>query len=204
MTDDQGYGGLSCHGNPVLNTPHPAQLHVESIRITDYSHFSPSYIPTRAELMAGNHPGVTGAFRTSSGRTMIHRDEKTIANLFSDNGYVTGMVGKWHLGDNVPHRPQDSSFQDVVWHRCGGVARVTVRLNGKLIHDNFKLSLRRNKYAAYPEEPLSQIVLQERGSPVKFRNNWVVEKPSTPEKKKSSVHYSVNRMKLKTTTVSNW
>ena len=54
-------------------------------------------------------------------------------------------------------------------------ARVTVRLNGVLIHDNFKLSLRRNKYAAYPEEPLSHIVLQEHGSPVQFRNIWLVE-----------------------------
>jgi len=54
-------------------------------------------------------------------------------------------------------------------------ARVTVRLNGKLIHDDFKLSLRRNKYAAFPEEPLSPIVLQEHGSPVKFRNIWLVE-----------------------------
>ena len=57
-------------------------------------------------------------------------------------------------------------------------ARVTVRLNGKLIHDNFKLSLRRNKYAAYPEERLSHIVLQEHGSEVKFRNIWLVKKSS--------------------------
>jgi hypothetical protein len=56
-----------------------------------------------------------------------------------------------------------------------GAARVTVRLNGKLIHDDVRLSLRRNKYAAYPEEPLSHIILQEHGSPVKFRNIWLVE-----------------------------
>ena len=55
-------------------------------------------------------------------------------------------------------------------------ARVTIRLNGVLIHDNYKLSLRRNKYAAFKEEPLSPIVLQEHGSPVKFRNIWLVEK----------------------------
>ncbi len=55
-------------------------------------------------------------------------------------------------------------------------ARVTIRLNGVLIHDDVKLSLRRNKYAAYPEEPLSHIVLQEHGSEVKFRNIWVVPK----------------------------
>lgn len=58
-----------------------------------------------------------------------------------------------------------------------GAARVTVRLNGTLIHDDFKLSLRRNKYAAFPEEPTSPIVLQEHGSKVKFRNIWVVEEP---------------------------
>lgn len=56
-----------------------------------------------------------------------------------------------------------------------GAARVTVRLNGKLIHDDVVLSLRRNKYAAYPEESTSPIVLQEHGSPVKFRNIWVTE-----------------------------
>ena len=55
-------------------------------------------------------------------------------------------------------------------------ARVTIRLNGKLIHDNYKLSLRRNKYASFKEEPTSPIVLQDHGSPVKFRNIWIVEK----------------------------
>lgn len=63
-------------------------------------------------------------------------------------------------------------------------ARVSVWLNGKLIHDNFKLALRRNKYAAFPEEPLSPIVLQEHGSPVEFRNIWLVEIPSIDVQKK--------------------
>ncbi|MEM8668044.1 MAG: DUF1080 domain-containing protein [Planctomycetota bacterium] len=57
-----------------------------------------------------------------------------------------------------------------------GAARVTVRLNGKLIHDDFKLSLRRNKYAAFPETPTTPIVLQDHGSKVQFRNIWIVEK----------------------------
>ena len=67
-----------------------------------------------------------------------------------------------------------------------GAARVTVRLNSKLIHDDFKLSLRRNKYAAYPEEPLSPIVLQQHGSALKFRNIWLVERTADnrPRQKK--------------------
>ena len=65
-----------------------------------------------------------------------------------------------------------------------GAARVTVRLNGKLIHNDFRLSLRRNKYAAFPEEPTSPLVLQEHGSKVQFRNIWVLEKPSEDKQKK--------------------
>ena len=124
MTDDQGYGDLGCHGNPILKTPNLDKLHSESFRFTDF-HVSPFCTPTRAALMTGNHPGVTGAYRTSAGRTMMHASEKTLGHLFSENGYATGMVGKWHLGDNAPHRPQDRGFQDVVWHRCGGVGQAS-------------------------------------------------------------------------------
>jgi arylsulfatase A-like enzyme len=124
MTDDQGYGDLGCHGNPVLKTPEIDTLYAESIRLTDF-HVSSFCTPTRGALMTGRDPGHNGAYRTSSGRTMLHPDEKTVANLFADNGYVTGMAGKWHLGDNAPHRPQDHGFQDAVWHRCGGVGQAS-------------------------------------------------------------------------------
>lgn len=124
ITDDQGYGDLACHGNPVLKTPNLDQLYAESVRFTDF-HVSPFCTPTRAALMTGNHPGYTGAYRTSSGRTMMHPDEKTVGHLFAGAGYTTGMVGKWHLGDNAPHRPQDRGFRDVLWHRCGGIGQAS-------------------------------------------------------------------------------
>ena len=80
--------------------------------------------------------------------------------------------GKWQT---VDLQYKAAGF-DAAGHRMESkAARVTVRLNGVLIHDNFKLSLRRNKYAAYPEEPLSHIVLQEHGSAVQFRNIWLVD-----------------------------
>ncbi len=124
LTDDQGYGDLGCLGNPILKTPELDRLHADSIRFTDF-HVSSLCTPSRAAIMTGNNPGHTGAYRTSAGRTLLHRDEKTLANLFSDAGYVTGMFGKWHLGDNVPHRPQDRGFQEVLWHRCGGIGQVS-------------------------------------------------------------------------------
>lgn len=46
ITDDQGYGDLACHGNPVAQTPHLDRLYAQSIRLTDF-HAAPIYIPTR-------------------------------------------------------------------------------------------------------------------------------------------------------------
>jgi len=148
MTDDQGYGDLSCHGNPILKTPNLDRLHAESVRFTDF-HSSPFCTPTRAALMTGNYPGFTGAFRTSSGRTMMHRDEKTIANLFGGNGYTTGMVGKWHLGDNAPHRPQDRGFQDVVWHRCGGIGQASDHWGNDYFDDTYERNGKFEKFEGY-------------------------------------------------------
>lgn len=148
MTDDQGYGDLGCHGNSVLKTPQIDRLHRESVRFTDF-HVSPFCTPSRASLMTGNYAGSTGAFRTSSGRTMLHRDEKTIANLFAGAGYATGMVGKWHLGDNAPHRPQDRGFQDVVWHRCGGIGQASDYWGNDYFDDTYERNGKFEEFEGY-------------------------------------------------------
>lgn len=148
MTDDQGYGDLSCHGNPILKTPVLDQLHDESIRLTDF-HVSAFCTPTRAALMTGRHPARTGAYRTSSGRTMLHTDEKTIASVFAENGYSTGMIGKWHLGDNAPHRPQDRGFQDVVWHRCGGIGQASDYWGNTYFDDTYERNGKFEKFKGY-------------------------------------------------------
>ena len=148
LTDDQGYGDLSCYGNPILKTPNLDRMHDQSVRFTDF-HVSPLCTPTRGALLTGRDPGRNGAYRTSAGRTMLHRDEKTIANLFADNGYVTGMFGKWHLGDNVPHRPQDYGFKDVVWHRCGGVGQVSDYWGNDYFDDTYERNGKLEKFKGY-------------------------------------------------------
>lgn len=148
MTDDQGYGDIGAHGNPVLKTPHLDKLHDEGIRFTDF-HVSPFCTPTRAALMTGNYPARTGAYRTSAGKTMLHTDEKTIANLFSENGYATGMIGKWHLGDNAPHRPQDRGFQDSVWHRCGGIGQASDYWKNNYFDDTYERNGTFEKFKGY-------------------------------------------------------
>ncbi|MDC0218570.1 arylsulfatase [Verrucomicrobia bacterium] len=122
ITDDQGYGDLSCHGNPVLKTPHLDKLHSESVRLTDY-HVAPTCSPTRAALITGHWTNRTGVWHTIMGRSMIRANEVTIGKILSDGGYHTGMFGKWHLGDNYPYRPEDRGFQEVLRHGGGGVGQ---------------------------------------------------------------------------------
>ena len=122
ITDDQGYGDLSCHGNPVLKTPHLDKLHAESVRLTDY-HVAPTCSPTRAALITGHWTNRTGVWHTIMGRSMLRHNEVTIGKILGDGGYHTGMFGKWHLGDNYPYRPEDRGFQEVLRHGGGGVGQ---------------------------------------------------------------------------------
>ncbi|MGB2821551.1 MAG: arylsulfatase, partial [Phycisphaerae bacterium] len=122
ITDDQGYGDLGCHGNEVIRTPNIDRLHGESVRLTNF-HVGPTCAPTRAGLMTGRYCNCTGVWHTIAGRSLIRRDEVTMADVFAAGGYRTGIFGKWHLGDNYPFRPQDRGFQDVLVHGGGGVSQ---------------------------------------------------------------------------------
>ncbi|CAA6677741.1 MULTISPECIES: arylsulfatase [unclassified Lentimonas] len=137
ITDDQGYGDIGAHGNPILKTPNLDKLHSESLRFTDF-HSSPFCTPTRAAVMTGRYPERTAAFRTSSGRTLMHPDEVTMPEIFAANGYATGLVGKWHLGDNAPHRPQDRGFQEVLWHKAGGVGQGPDYWGNRYFNDTYE------------------------------------------------------------------
>ena len=122
ITDDQGHGDLSCHGNPVLKTPNLDELAADSIRLTDF-HVSPTCSPSRAAFMTGRCSNRTGVWHTIMGRSLLRENEITIAELLRDTGYATGMFGKWHLGDNAPFRAEDRGFTEVYRHGGGGVGQ---------------------------------------------------------------------------------
>jgi len=122
MTDDQSYGDLACHGNPHLRTPRIDQLHEESARFTNF-YVSPVCSPTRASLMTGRYNYRTGVVDTYIGRSMMDPGERTIAEALRDEGYRTGIFGKWHLGDNYPMRAMDKGFEESLVHRGGGIAQ---------------------------------------------------------------------------------
>ncbi len=123
LTDDQGYGDLSCHGNPVLRTPNLDKLHAQSIRLTDF-HVAPKCTPTRGQLMTGCDALRNGASRVCQGRSMMRESLPTMADIFRSGGYRTGHFGKWHLGDSYPHRPQDRGFDRTVHHGAWGITSI--------------------------------------------------------------------------------
>jgi arylsulfatase A-like enzyme len=122
ITDDQGYGDLSSHGNSILKTPNLDQLRNETVRLTDY-HVAPTCSPTRSALLTGHWTNRTGVWHTIMGRSMLRENEITMGQVFQDAGYATGMFGKWHLGDNYPFRPEDRGYGEVMRNGGGGVGQ---------------------------------------------------------------------------------
>ncbi len=122
ITDDQGYGDFSCHGNPVIKTPHLDALHDQSIRLTNF-HVGPTCAPTRAGLLTGRYSGSTGVWHTIGGRSIVRQREHMLPGALQAAGYRTGMFGKWHLGDNYPYRPHDRGFELAIWHPAGGIGQ---------------------------------------------------------------------------------
>lgn len=121
LTDDQGYGDFSCHGNPVLKTPAMDRLHGESVRFTQF-HSAPMCTPTRGQLMSGQDALRNGATSVTAGRALLRRGIPTMADAFNGAGYATGVFGKWHLGDAYPYRPTDRGFQEAKYHLGFGMS----------------------------------------------------------------------------------
>jgi arylsulfatase A-like enzyme len=136
LTDDQGYGDMSCHGNPVLKTPNIDRLHEQSVRLTDF-HVDPMCAPTRAALMTGRYSARTGVWSTLNGCYIPRREERTLAHMFQDAGYGTAMFGKWHLGDSYPYAAEHRGFQHVVRHGAGVVGEVPDAWNNNYYNDTY-------------------------------------------------------------------
>jgi arylsulfatase A-like enzyme len=122
MTDDQGYGDVARHGNPVIETPNLDRLHDESVRLLDF-HVSPTCAPTRSSLLTGRHEFKNGISHTIFERERMSLKSTTIAQVLRQAGYSTGIFGKWHLGDAEPYQPGRRGFQEVFIHGCGGIGQ---------------------------------------------------------------------------------
>jgi len=122
LTDDQGYGDVSAHGNPVLKTPNLDKLRSESVRFSDFM-VSPTCAPTRSAILTGRHEFRNGITHTILERERMDPKAITIAQVLKGAGYTNGIFGKWHLGDEKAYRPTSRGFDEQFIHGGGGIGQ---------------------------------------------------------------------------------
>ena len=141
-TDDHGTLDATCYGASDLSTPNIDRLSRSGIRFTQaYAHTV--CCPSRAALITGRYPQRSGinnwtqndAHVTEKGINMP-LSEVTIAEVLKDNGYTTGLFGKWHLGASLENGPLEQGFDTFYGFRGGFIDNyVHFFLHGKGYHD---------------------------------------------------------------------
>lgn len=134
VTDDQGYGDLACHGNPIVQTPHMDELHSQSVRFTDF-HVDPTCSPSRSSLMTGCYSHRVNVWHTIMGRNYMDQTRTTMPEVFRNAGYRTAHFGKWHLGGHRPYRPIDRGFDEWLGQGDGGTGCMTDYWGNRRVDD---------------------------------------------------------------------
>ncbi len=109
LADDMGWGDLGVYGHPVIGTPNIDRLAAEGSRFDAMYVPTPVCAPSRASLLTGRYGARNGVAWNDS--TSLKAGEITIARLLKNQGYTTGMVGKWHLGAKVADLPMRHGFE---------------------------------------------------------------------------------------------
>ncbi len=148
LTDDQGYGDLGVHGNPIVKTPQLDRLHGESVRLTDF-HVAPMCTPTRSQLLTGRDALANGAMTPNSGRALLRREIPTAADIFAASGYRTGQFGKWHLGDNTPYRPHERGFEKAVYFSASHIGSAPDVWNNDTFDDVYRDNGELRRFSGY-------------------------------------------------------
>ena len=115
--DDMGYGDIAPFGSPQNATPHLDQMAAEGMKLTSFYVGSPVCTASRASLLTGCYPQRVGLNTGSEhivlfpgDRWGLNPNEFTMANMFKQKQYATGIFGKWHLGDQPQFLPTNYGF----------------------------------------------------------------------------------------------
>ncbi len=114
LADDLGYGHLGSYGQQDIDTPELDRLARDGLRFTQAYAGSTVCAPSRSVLMTGQHTGhttVRANFGPDGGRIPLKDEDTTVAEVMKSAGYVTGMIGKWGLGEpGTTGLPNDQGF----------------------------------------------------------------------------------------------
>jgi len=120
--DNLGYGDVTPFGETVHRTPNLERMAREGMKLTHLYSASGVCTPSRAALMTGSYPRRVNLHRNARGGGVLqpvepiglNPSEVTIAEVLKERGYVTGMIGKWHLGDQGPFLPTRQGFDSYI------------------------------------------------------------------------------------------
>ncbi|MEW6305487.1 MAG: sulfatase [Verrucomicrobiota bacterium] len=118
--DDMGYADVGFHGCKDIPTPHLDRLAADGVRFTNGYVSGPYCSPTRAGLLAGRYQTRFGHEFNPGASNGLPLTETTLADRLKSAGYATGIVGKWHLGDDPPQHPQKRGFDEFFGFLAGG------------------------------------------------------------------------------------
>ena len=114
LADDLGYGDLSSYGSETIETTNIDKLAEDGVKLTSYYAAQPVCSASRAAILTGayaNRIGIYNAFGPTSD-SGINSNEYTLAEMLKDNGYETGIFGKWHLGSKKEFFPTNHGFDE--------------------------------------------------------------------------------------------
>ncbi len=126
MADDLGYGGLSSYGNDSIHTPHLDSLAHHGLKFTNFYANAPVCTPTRAALLTGKYQqrsGLEGVIYVRGETRQVGLDtaQVTIGELMREQGYATGIMGKWHLGYKREFNPVHHGFEEFYGYVSGNI-----------------------------------------------------------------------------------
>jgi arylsulfatase A-like enzyme len=129
LADDLGYTDVACFGSAYYETPHIDRMAAQGMKFTSGYTCGPNCQPTRAALMSGQYGPRTGVYTVGSidrfnwqsrplrpvdNVVKLAPEKITIAEALQKAGYVTGMFGKWHLGEDPEHHPLKQGFDEAI------------------------------------------------------------------------------------------
>ena len=163
MTDDMGYGDLSCYGQKNYATPNLDKLASQGVKFVNAYAAAPVCTPTRTAFMTGRYPartpvGLMEPLRSpkSDGAYGLTSDIPSIALLMKESGYETILIGKWHLGFMPQHSPMKNGFDYFFGIHSGGADYISYRgANGAGTHDLYE-----NDAMVYPQGYLTDLLTQ--------------------------------------------
>jgi arylsulfatase A-like enzyme len=108
VADNIGYGDLGCYGQTRIKTPNLDQLAARGIRFTSFYAGAPQDAESRAALLTGLEP----RHSRPGFNELLPTDALTLATFLKQQGYRTGLIGQWALGDTGKSKPDKQGFDD--------------------------------------------------------------------------------------------